>query len=227
VKTKYITTKVLAVSLISIAFVLVLLKAGRGGLEQLPALEPTTNNLDEIYNLAPQAVTPSPQPLAFDCFLKIDGVPGESTEDKHKDWIEVLSYYNGMTNTATRMGGGMVMLINRPTHEDFMVTKPLDKSSPKLALYCCNGQHIREVTLELFKNFPGTGSDRFMKYTLSDVIITSVRTSGGTISSEASPIEEVSFNYGKIEWAYTEHGADGRAKGDVKTNWDLTANKGN
>ena len=26
--------------------------------------------------------------MAFDCFLKIEGVPGESTDDKHKDWIE-------------------------------------------------------------------------------------------------------------------------------------------
>jgi len=227
VKTKYITTKLVAVSLISIAFVLVLLKAGRGGLEQLPAFEPTTNNLDEIYNLAPQAVTPSPQPLAFDCFLKIDGVPGESIDDKHKDWIEVLSYYHGITNAATRTGGGMVLAINRPTHEDFMVTKPLDKSSPKLALYCSNGQHIREVTLELFKNYPGTGPNRFMKYSLSDVIITSVGTSGGTISSETLPIEEVSFNYGKIEWTYTERDSAGNAKGDVKASWDITANKGN
>jgi hypothetical protein len=29
---------------------------------------------------------------AFDSFLKIDGIPGESTDDKHKDWIEVISY---------------------------------------------------------------------------------------------------------------------------------------
>jgi type VI protein secretion system component Hcp len=28
---------------------------------------------------------------AFDSFLKIEGTPGESTDDKHKDWIEVLA----------------------------------------------------------------------------------------------------------------------------------------
>jgi len=27
---------------------------------------------------------------AYDAFLKIDGIPGESTDDKHKDWIEIL-----------------------------------------------------------------------------------------------------------------------------------------
>ena len=29
--------------------------------------------------------------MAFDAFLKVDGIPGESTDDKHKDWIEILS----------------------------------------------------------------------------------------------------------------------------------------
>ena len=35
--------------------------------------------------------------MAFDAFLKIDGIPGESTDDKHKDWIEILSFDFGMT----------------------------------------------------------------------------------------------------------------------------------
>ena len=29
--------------------------------------------------------------MAFDAFLKIDGIPGESTDDKHKDWIANLA----------------------------------------------------------------------------------------------------------------------------------------
>jgi len=28
---------------------------------------------------------------AVDTFLKIDGIPSDSTDDKHADWIEVLS----------------------------------------------------------------------------------------------------------------------------------------
>ena len=29
--------------------------------------------------------------MAFDAFIKIDGIPGESTDEKHKEWIEVGS----------------------------------------------------------------------------------------------------------------------------------------
>jgi type VI secretion system secreted protein Hcp len=29
--------------------------------------------------------------MAFDGFMKIDGIPGESTDAKHNGWIEILS----------------------------------------------------------------------------------------------------------------------------------------
>jgi type VI secretion system secreted protein Hcp len=30
--------------------------------------------------------------MAFDAFIIIDGIEGESTDDKHRGWIEVLSF---------------------------------------------------------------------------------------------------------------------------------------
>ncbi len=27
--------------------------------------------------------------MAFDAFIKIGDIPGESTDDKHKDWIQI------------------------------------------------------------------------------------------------------------------------------------------
>jgi type VI secretion system secreted protein Hcp len=44
---------------------------------------------------------------------------------------------------------------------------------------------------------------------------------------EERPVEEVRFNYARIEWTYTEHDpVTGKAKGDVKTYWDVELNKG-
>ncbi|GAO92520.1 hypothetical protein PSA5_07405 [Pseudomonas syringae pv. actinidiae] len=39
--------------------------------------------------------------MAFDAFLKIDGIPGESLDDKFKDWIEILSYTHGATQATS------------------------------------------------------------------------------------------------------------------------------
>ena len=164
--------------------------------------------------------------MAFDCFLKINGVPGESTDDKHKEWIEILSFSHGVSQPASgsaSSGGGRSA--ERCDHQDFSVVKTMDKASPKLALYCCNGSHIDKINLELCR---ATGDkQKYMEYVFSDVIVSSVRPGGSAQGGEALPLEEVSFNYGKIEWIYTETDhKTGKAKGDVKADWDLTANKG-
>jgi type VI secretion system secreted protein Hcp len=164
--------------------------------------------------------------MAFDAFLKIEGIPGESTDDKHKDWIEILSYSHGLSQAASgsRSSGGSATA-ERCNHQDVSIVKTLDKASPKLALFCCNGSHIKEVIIELCR--AGGDKQKYMEYKLSDVIISSVRPGGSAQGGETLPLEEVSFNYGKIEWTYTEMDkSSGKPKGNVKSNWDLKANKG-
>ena len=41
--------------------------------------------------------------MAVDMFLKIDGIPGESTDDRHKDEIDILSYAWGESQPGTGM----------------------------------------------------------------------------------------------------------------------------
>ena len=164
--------------------------------------------------------------MAFDAFVKISTIPGESTDDKHKDWIEILSFSCGVSQPSggARSTGGAASS-ERANHQDMSITKILDKASPKLALACCKGEHISEVKLELCR---ATGDkQKYMEYKMSDVIISSYRPGGSAQGGEGLPLEEVSFNYGKIEWTYTETDhKTGKPKGDIKGNWDLTANKG-
>ena len=165
--------------------------------------------------------------MAFDCFLKIDGLPGECTDDKHKQWIEVLSYSHGVSQppSGSRSSGG-ARSAERCDHQDFSVVKTLDKASPKLSLFCCNGTHIKTIKMELCR---ATGNKtKYMEYDLEDVIVSGVRPGGSAQGGETLPLEEVSFNYGKIEWKYTETDHEtGARKGDVMTHWDLVNNKGN
>jgi type VI secretion system secreted protein Hcp len=164
--------------------------------------------------------------MAFDAFLKIDGIDGESEDDKHKDWIEILSFSSGVSqpSSGSRSSGGAASA-ERCNHQNFSIVHTLDKASPKLAVSCCKGSHIKEVKVELCRN---TGDkQKYMEYKMSDVIVADVRPGGSSQGGEALPLEEVSFNYGKIEWTYTatDH-KTGKPKGDVKGNWDVVANKG-
>lgn len=164
--------------------------------------------------------------MAFDAFLNIDGVPGESTDEKHKDWVEVLSYSHGISQPASGSGSsGGSRTAERCDHSDFSVVKTLDKTSPKLALYCSNGEHIGEVTLELCR--AGGDKQKYMEYKMTEVIVKSIRPGGSAQGGEALPLEEVSFAYGKIDFVYTQlDPSTGKPKGDVKSYWDLRANSG-
>lgn len=165
--------------------------------------------------------------MAFDVFVKIEGVPGECTDDKHQEWIEVLNYSHGVSQIATgaqSTGGGRAA--QRADHQDFAVVKALDKTSPKLFLHCCNGVHFRNVWVELCR---ATGDKtKYMEYHMEDVLVTSVRPAGTAGSAaETLPLEEATFNYGKMTMTYTETDhATGQPRGNVTAYWSTILNKG-
>ena len=164
--------------------------------------------------------------MAFDAFLKVEGVKGESQDDKHKDWIEILSFSCGLSqpSSGSRSSGGAASA-ERCNHQNFSIVHTLDAASPKLALSCCKGTHIKEVKIELCR---ATGDkQKYMEYKMSDVIVADIRPGGSAQGGESLPLEEVSFNYGTIEWVYTttDH-KTGKKGGDVKFKWDTVANKG-
>ena len=161
----------------------------------------------------------------FDTFVKIEGIPGESTDDKHKDWIEILAFNHGISQpasvTASSSGGASA---ERCDHQDFQITKLLDKASPKIYELCCSGKHLKEVTVEMCR--AGGDKMRYMEIKLGDVIISSAAPSGASASAEGFPVEGVSFNYGTIKWTYTQQKrADGSGGGNVTGGWSLIANK--
>lgn len=157
-----------------------------------------------------------------DAYLKIDGIPGESTATNFKDWIEVLSFSHGVSQPAaaavSTAGGASV---GRCEHGDFTISKELDKASPILAQKCSEGTHLKEIMLTLCRS-TGGGQVQYMEYKLTNAIISSVSVSG---SGQGLPIEAVAFNYGKIEWKYTiQKREGGGGGGNTAGSWNLQTN---
>ena len=162
--------------------------------------------------------------MAFDTFMKISTIPGESTDDKHKDWIELLSFNIGVSQPATgSASSGGARSAERCEHQDFNCVKSVDKATPKLFHACCIGEHIGNVDVEVCRN---TGTkQKYLEFKMYDVLVSSV-SPGGSSKGETLPLESLSLNYGKIEWIYTETDhKTGKPMGDVKGGWDLIANK--
>jgi type VI secretion system secreted protein Hcp len=162
--------------------------------------------------------------MPFAGFLKIDGIEGESTDSKHKGQIEVLSYSHHISQAggaaSSRTGG---VTGSRVDLGDFSITKVVDKSTPNLFKYCANGKHIPSVVLEVTS--ANEQAHTYMKYTLSDVVIASVRGGGSGNSEGERPLEEVSFRFSKIEWQYTPFDNKGTPGGPVNASWDAATNK--
>jgi type VI secretion system secreted protein Hcp len=154
---------------------------------------------------------------AFDVFLKLEGIEGESTDSKHPKEIEVLSFSHGVSTPAPLPGGGG----GKASFSDINITKVVDKSTPTLYLKCAQGTHIKEALLVLRKS--GESGFEFYKIRLTDVLITSVQTSGSS-GGDNRPVESISLNFAKIEWTYIPQKADGSADAPIVTSWNLATN---
>jgi len=156
-----------------------------------------------------------------DFFLKLDGIDGESSDDKHKGEIDILSWSFGNTNTGTMHGGGGGGA-GKVQFQDIHFTAHTNKASPKLMLACASGEHIKKGVLICRK--AGKDQQEYLKITLTDVLVSSYQT-GGSGHSEVLPVDQFSLNFAKIEKEYKPQKADGSLDSPIKAGWDLKANK--
>jgi type VI secretion system secreted protein Hcp len=156
-----------------------------------------------------------------DYFLKIEGVDGESTDDKHKNEIEVESWSVGGVNSGSFSSGGGGGS-GKVAMNDFHFVKKVDKASAKLLASCATGEHLKKATLVCRK--AGKEQQEFLTIVLSPILVSSYQT-GGSAGSDVIPMDQVSINYGKIEYKYKEQKADGSLGGEVIGGWDVTTNK--
>ena len=156
-----------------------------------------------------------------DYFLKIDGVPAESMDDKHKGEIELESYSWGQvqSGSAGHGGGGGA---GKVQPQDFHFVKKVDKASPVLMIACATGQHFKSVILTARK--AGAGQQEYLKITMEDVLISSYQI-GGSAHSDVVPLDQVAMNFAKLEMSYKEQKPDGSLGGEVKQKYDYAANK--
>ena len=155
---------------------------------------------------------------AFDYFLKIDGIDGESSDAQHKGEIDLEAWSWGETQPHPTGGGAGA---GKVTMADFSFTTKLTKASPKLFLACAEGSHIKAAWLTA-RRAAGKAADYFLKWTFSDLLVSSYQT--GAAAGNA-PVDQVSFNFSKIEVEYKEQRPDGSFGAGFKAGWDLKANK--
>jgi type VI secretion system secreted protein Hcp len=155
-----------------------------------------------------------------DYFLKIDGVEGESTDQKHKGEIDVESFSWGEAQSPAGTGGGGGGA-GKVAMQDFHFVMRVNKASPTLMLACASGRHLKQAVLTARK--AGKDQQEFLRWTFEDLLVTSYQTAGGE-SGEAVPTDQISLNFAKIQVEYRPQGAGGALAPPVTAGWDLKAN---
>jgi type VI secretion system secreted protein Hcp len=111
-------------------------------------------------------------------------------------------------------GGGKVQV------EDLSVVMKLNKASPLLMLACASGQHIKSAVLTARRAVKT--QVEFLVIKLTDVLVSSCHATGG-VSNE--PMDQIGFNFAKIEVDYRPQNPDGTPGAPVTGGWDVKANK--
>ncbi|HWM14405.1 MAG TPA: type VI secretion system tube protein Hcp [Gaiellaceae bacterium] len=156
--------------------------------------------------------------MAVDSFLKLDGIPGESTDAKHKGEIDVLAFSWGVSRAgSTGPGGGGSA--GKAIFEDLLVVARTSKASPKLWQACAAGQHLKSAVLACRK--AGAKQVDFLVIELTEVTITSYEIDG---SDDELPLDQFALAFAKVETQFVSVDAKGKAQPPVSTGWDLKKN---
>ncbi|MEV6105093.1 type VI secretion system tube protein Hcp [Streptomyces sp. NPDC051940] len=148
-------------------------------------------------------------------FLKIDGIPGESTADKHRGEIEIYSYSLGASQSGTGGAGGGGGT-GKVTFSDFTFAKTTDSASPLIFKSVATGTHHKEAVLTAEK---GRGRPQpYLTIRLQDVLISGISSAGQEAGT--APTDKVTLDFAKV--TMTSRAPDGSL---VSTCWDVKTSR--
>jgi type VI secretion system secreted protein Hcp len=156
----------------------------------------------------------APEPHTRDvAFMHVDGgslgpVEGEATEKGHEKWITLDGYDGDATVPVASSGSGSGTTTGKVRFEPIVITKPIDKSTPKLFEALVTGKHLPDVQIDFVRANGKGGDETFYSVKLEQVLVTGVHQSDEG-KAGGRPLEQVSLVFESIE--ITE--GDGTASG--------------
>jgi type VI secretion system secreted protein Hcp len=159
--------------------------------------------------------------MAGDMFLKLSDIKGESVDQanpSHQDEIDVIGWSFGLTNPASfALGQGGQQ--SKPTFSDLHITKYVDKATAALCNAAATGKHIKDGILTCRKAIGDNDKLEYLKWTLTDVLVTSVQHSGS--GGEQYVHESVSLTCAVVELTYQVQADLGSGAGNFDFQYDL------
>lgn len=155
--------------------------------------------------------------MAVDFFLKLEGIEGESIDDKHKKEIQIMSWSWGGSQVSTVSGTGGSGA-GKVSLSDFNVMAYFDKSTPEFFKNMCAGTHIKSGVMTAVK--AGTKGEAYLQVDFKEMFIGSLQIS----ASNEVPTVSVSFSYNEIKIDYKTQNEQGNVTSTGPVTYDLKTN---
>ena len=156
-------------------------------------------------------------------FAKYDGFDGESKDENHDKWIDVLSIDWGMH----KPGGGMSGQSRRrgaAVVDDLTLTIEYEKAAPKLQEKCLKGEIIPKLEIEQTATYGGARAT-YLKFELKNVMVTSFNYNASGNDEAGAPTVVVANNFEEIKVTYTQYDDAGGSEGNVETEFQVEKGK--
>jgi type VI secretion system secreted protein Hcp len=160
--------------------------------------------------------------MAFDTYLKIEGVEGEATAVGVEKQIEIYSFSWGASNpVSVASSGGAALSAGKVSISSFNIMKKADKASTALFQACANGKNFPKAWVTMRKAGGEGGQAPFLQYDFETVMVESIQWSGSS-GGDDTPTESVSLAFSKVAITYSTLDAKGSPTKAGQAAWDLS-----
>lgn len=178
--------------------------------------------LQGVFAVAATAAVAAPAPALAETFLRLGDIQGESTDQKHKGEIEILSFTQSFTNTI-QFGSGGGGATGKAQCGAITLMKNIDQSSPLLLKGVATGQHFKDAVITFRSSDPRMQSPEYYTITMNDVFVTEL---GQTDSADPNRIfEKLVLVAAGFDFQYTPTDVKGTVGKPVSFKWDCVGNK--
>ena len=161
--------------------------------------------------------------MALDAYLQLGDVKGESTDERHKGWLEVTNVTWAVTQPRAAIvstAGGHTS--GRAELSEIGFTKLADMSSPVLFQMAAAGKTLPKAVFEFYRADGDGKPICYYKLELEHVMISEVASHSG---DKGIVKESVHLAFAKIKATYTKQDIRGGTQGSTSGGWDQAGNK--
>ena len=131
--------------------------------------------------------------MAFDAFLKIPNIPGDSLSSTYKDWIEIESFSWGEERPPSGTGVAVPLEVQLVANSQ--------SASPRLFKACADGVNLGTVQLHLTTVSAISAPQAFFKWDMENAVLGSYRAGGST--ADDTPVDRFSIAFTTLTYSYS------------------------